>query len=150
MPISGDLGPIDDTSRPESAGGITFRVISNNARTVSERPPAISGQHLARPDGDGEKIAERGPLGNHEGRRLLRSPSKTFMEALGWTPGQRHREWAEHSVLGPSRSPILEQDLYAIWSGVRRPAGTVPSRKSTRGREVWRPKVLSKAVPHHP
>jgi primosomal replication protein N'' len=88
-----------------------------------------------------EKRVER-DLGNHEDDGFTKSV-ESFMEAQGWAP-TRARDGGAFSL--DFAITDLRTGLYAI--GVECDAPRHRLLERARAREVWRPKVLSKAVPH--
>jgi primosomal replication protein N'' len=88
-----------------------------------------------------ERRVER-DLGYHEDDGFTKSV-ENFMEAQGWTPA-RARDGGAFSLDFAITDP--RTGLYAI--GVECDAPRHRLLERARAREVWRPKVLSKAVPH--
>lgn len=88
-----------------------------------------------------EKSAEH-DLGNHEDDGFTKSV-EDFMEAQGWTPAKA-RDGGAFSLDFAITDP--RTGLYAI--GVECDAPRHRLLEKARAREVWRPNVLGKAVPH--
>jgi hypothetical protein len=88
-----------------------------------------------------EKSAEH-DLGNHEEDGFTKSV-ENFMEAQGWTPAKA-RDGGAFSLDFAVTDP--RTGFYAI--GVECDAPRHRLLEKARAREVWRPNVLGKAVPH--
>jgi primosomal replication protein N'' len=109
------------------------------ARTVSEGASDSGRTLLDRMATD--KGAEH-DLGNHEDDGFTKSV-EDFIEAHGWTPAKA-RDGGAFSLDFAITDP--RTGLYAI--GVECDAPRHRLLEKARAREVWRPNVLSKAVPH--
>jgi primosomal replication protein N'' len=109
------------------------------ARTVSEGT-GDSGRALL-----DRMVTDKGAphdLGNHEDDGFTKSV-EDFMKAQGWTPAKA-RDGGAFSLDFAITDP--RTGLYAI--GVECDAPRHRLLEKARAREVWRPNVLSKAVPH--
>jgi hypothetical protein len=109
------------------------------ARTVSEGA-GDSGRTLL-----DRMVTDKGAehdLGNHEDDGFTKSV-EDFIEAQGWTPAKA-RDGGAFSLDFAITDP--RTGLYAI--GVECDAPRHRLLEKARAREVWRPNVLSKAVPH--